>query len=170
MTPLTFQTHPTLPDPERRALFEWGPDVFQGSLYQLRWRAAELHVVGYLDGAPVTHVGLVRQTVGVGKDETVVGGVGGVVTVPSRQKQGLARQCLVKSHEVMRSEFGVAHGFLFCPDGLLKFYGGAGWKQIFEKVMIDQPQGKVTAPLLSMVMSFSAPWPSGTVDLRSLPW
>ena len=167
---LTYKIHRSLPDAERVALFEWGTDVFQGALYQLRWRAAERHVVGYLDGKPVTQVGLVKQEVVAGKEKRWVAGVGGVVTVPSQLRKGFARACLLRAHDVMKDELGVSHGFLFCPERLLGFYSGTGWRRIEDKVMIDQPQGKVTSPLLSMVISFGDAWPRGTVDLQSLPW
>jgi hypothetical protein len=79
---VTFRVHRTVPDSERTILFEWGPDIFEGSLYNLQWRPTDYHVIGYLEGHPVTHVGIVAHRVKVGSTKKLVGGIGAVVTVP----------------------------------------------------------------------------------------
>lgn len=167
---VSFKVHREMPPAEQKALFEWGPDIFGGSLYNLQWRGTDYHVVGYVDGEPVTHVGIVKHSVSVGASSRVVGGVGAVVTVPRRQKKGLAQMCLRRAGEYMRSDLNVAFGFLFCPERLVHFYAAGGWRKLNEKVIVNQPGGTIVAPLCSMVLEFSERWPEGPVNLESLPW
>ena len=166
---VSFRVHRTVPDSERKILFEWGPDIFEGSLYNLQWRPTDYHVIGYLEGQPVTHVGIVAHRVKVGSTKKLVGGIGAVVTVPKHQKRGLAKECLKWAHGYMKSNLRVEFGFLFCPERLLDFYESVGWKRVKENVLVDQPRGKVIAPICAMVFEFSEAWPSGPIDLDSYP-
>ena len=168
---LTFHVHRVIPAAEKKALFEWGTDIFSASLYNAKWRGTDHHVVGYVAGRPAVHVGLVAHRISVGSTKALVGGIGSVVTAPEFQKQGRARECLLWSHAYMQSELGVEFGYLFCPERLVKFYSSLGWKKLSDEVVVDQPgQTGVPAPLCSMVLEFSTPWPGGRVDLGSLPW
>ena len=167
---ITFKVLKTIPEFEHKTLFEWGPDIFQGSLYNLQWRPPDIHIVGYFEDQPVTHVGLVVHDVKVGSVRLKVGGIGGVVTVPQHQKKGFSKQCLVYSQAYIKSNFEAEFGFLFCPERLVDFYGSVGWKRITAAVLVDQSQGKVAPPLNAMVLEFSKVWPKGPVDLESLPW
>jgi GNAT superfamily N-acetyltransferase len=167
---VTFRVHRTVPDSERTILFEWGSDIFEGSLYNLQWRPTDYHVIGYLEGHPVTHVGIVAHRVKVGSTKKLVGGIGAVVTVPKHQKRGLAKECLKWAHGYMKSNLRVEFGFLFCPERLLDFYESVGWKRVKENVLVDQPGGKVIAPICAMVLELSEAWPSGPIDLDSYPW
>ncbi len=166
----SLQIRRELTDAEQKQLFEWEPDVFRGDEYGLQWRPADVHIVGYLDDAPISHVGMVTHHVKVGKQHCYVGGVGGVITVKSHQKQGWAAACLERARETLIEEFAVDYGFLFCQDRFVPFYGSLGWRLLPDKVTIDQPQGKVLAPVHSMVLEFDKPWPDGPVDIESLPW
>ena len=167
---INFKIHQKIPDQEVPLLYHWGTDIFGGSIYNLHWRPPEVHVIGYIDSKPVTHVGILKHQIVVGSNKIWVGGIGGVVTIPQVQKNGFAKQCLLRAQEYMVSDLSVEFGFLFCPDRMQKYYAGLGWHNIDEKVIIDQPTGKITAPLCSMVYVFSKPWPKGSVELGSLPW
>jgi len=164
---IAFKVHPEISASERKILFEWGPDIFHGSLYSLQWRPTDVHVVGYAGDEPVTHVGIVSHPVAVGSTRALVGGIGSVVTVPQKQKLGLAKECLRRAQSYMRSDLGVEYGFLFCPERLVEFYGRSGWRKLVEPVLVNQPGGKVTAPLCSMILEFAERWPEGPVDLGS---
>ena len=167
---ITFKVSRTIPTREQKKLFEWGTDIFGGSKYNLKWRPADYHVVGYLKEKPVTHVGIVKHSVRIGSVHKTVGGIGGVVTVPQKQKQGLAKICLLHTHSYMRHELAVEYGFLFCIERLVSYYSDIGWRIIDDRVLVNQPCGALFAPLCSMVFEFSEPWPKGLVKLDSLPW
>ncbi|MDA0660723.1 MAG: GNAT family N-acetyltransferase [Planctomycetota bacterium] len=167
---VTFQVVPTIAEDERKLLFDWAPDVFQGEHYGIQWRPADVHVVGYVDGHPATHVGVVSHHVQVGATICFVGGIGGVVTPLRFQKQGLARKCLQRAEEYLRSELAVEYGFLFCQDRLVPFYQASGWRKINEVVLIEQPLGQIESPVGCMVREYGDSWPVGPVTLHSWPW
>jgi hypothetical protein len=139
---VTFRVHRRVPDSERKVLFECAPDIFGVSLLQSAWRPTHHHVIGYLEGQPMTHVGVVAHHVRVGSTKKLVGGIGSVITVPKHQKRGLAKECLNWAHGFMKSNLSVGFGFLFCPERLLDFYGSVGWQRVKESVLVDQPRGK----------------------------
>lgn len=167
---VSFQILPAIAEDERKSLFDWAPDVFQGEHYGIHWRPAEFHVVGYVDGQPATHVGVVSHRVQVGATSPFVGGIGGVVTPQQFQKQGLARKCLKRAEEFIHSDLAVEFGFLFCQERLVDFYQASGWRKINEVVWIEQPTGRVESPVGFMVREFDASWPDGPVTLHSWPW
>jgi hypothetical protein len=167
---IRFKVRRRIPNSEQKILFEWGTDIFGGAKYHLEWRPADYHVIGYLKREPVTHVGIVKHSVRVGSVRKTVGGIGGVVTVPQKQRQGLAKMCLSYAHYYMRYELAVEYGFLFCLEQLVSYYRDIGWRMLENKVLINQPRGALFAPLPSMVFEFSPPWPEGLVTLDSLPW
>lgn len=100
-----------------------------------------------------------------------VGGIGGVVTVPTAQKKGLARQLMQHTAEFLEHEWKVAAGLLFCLPKMLAYYEALGWQRVESPVLIEQPEGKLASPLPVMVLPFhTEEWRHGSVELHSLPW
>ncbi len=160
-----------LTDEENRILFHWGENIFGDLTHQLTWRPKHLHFVLYADEKPVSHVGLLRHEVKVGDEPVKVAGVGGVVTVPAVQKQGVARKLMQHAARFMDTEWDVDAGLLFCLPKMEAYYARLGWQTIDGPVIVDQPTGRVASPLLVMVLTFhNQAWPKGEVDLQSLPW
>lgn len=159
---------------EYQQLFEWGEDIFGAQVESIQWRSEEWHGIVYLDGQPVSHVGLLKQDITVGDRPVTVGGVGGVVTVPAVQKQGYAGRALAFAADVLYSKLQVDFGLLFCAERLIPFYVQHGWQFVTNQVMFDQPgrREKVVSPLMrAMVLPCrQSDWPDGTMDLKSLPW
>ena len=161
-----------LGEEERRQLFEWGEDPFGVRDFQIRWRPKELHFVVESAGRPVSHVGVLRHTVAVGRRRVTVGGVGGVITRPDVQGSGYASLALTRATDFMRDELDVEFGFLFCRDPLVPFYERHGWRLIKAPVTVEQGDGPpLVMPINAMVLPFGArAWPEGAVSLESLPW
>jgi aminoglycoside 2'-N-acetyltransferase I len=158
-------------DEERRVLFEWGENIFGVEDTLLRWRPKDWHFFLDVDGRTVNHVGILKHTIRVGERAVVVGGVGGVVTVPEAQGRGYAQKTLQRAVEFMRDELGVEFGFLFCRDQLVPFYARQGWQLVNEPVEIEQDTGNIVSPFNVMVLGCrSDAWPPGAVSLDSRPW
>jgi aminoglycoside 2'-N-acetyltransferase I len=170
MTYEIIQTN-QLTDEETRLLFHWGKDIFGDLPHQLTWRPKELHFVLYAEEKPLSHVGLLRHEVSIKGESRTVAGLGGVVTVPEAQNQGIAHKLMQHAMNVMETEMDVDAGLLFCLPKMEAYYARLGWQTIEGPVIFDQPGGKVTSPLLVMVLPFhDKPWPIGKVDLQGLPW
>jgi GNAT superfamily N-acetyltransferase len=159
-----------LTDAEKDRLFEWGDDIFGAESYNLRWRPKEVHLILDVNGEPASHVGLVKHEVAVAGRPVLVGGVGGVVTVPAWQKHGYARELM--SHAVnFFAEWKVDAGLLFCMPHRVQFYESQGWSLVSDPVMIEQPEGEMVSPLLVMIIPVAGyRWPYGEVKLKSFPW
>ncbi len=154
----------------RRALFEWSDDPFQSKAWGLTWRPKEHHVLLYEEDRAVAHVGLVRATVLVGGVPLAVGGLGQVVTLPEFQGRGFGKACIQEAERVLREEWGLRHGLLFCFPRLKAFYEALGWVARREPVWISQPQGRVAFPEFSMAREWGLEWPEGEIEVGGMPW
>jgi GNAT superfamily N-acetyltransferase len=160
-------------DPEdRRVLFEWGKNIFGVEDALLQWRPKDTHFIFEADGRVASHVGVLKHTVSAGGVPVVVGGVGGVVTVPEMQGRGLARRAMRHAAAFMCEELGVEFGLLFCLDRLKELYESLGWRPVPERIEIEQAAGPIEAPFNMMVLPCGGAreWPRGAVKLNSLPW
>jgi len=161
----------TLDAADRERLFDWGEDIFGAQSLNLRWRSKDLHFLLYNDANLVSHAGILRHVVKVKGEPIVVGGLGGVVTLPEAQRKGFARRLVQLSMSFMESEWKVGAGLLFCLPRMVRYYESLGWQVLESPVVIDQPSGKIASPLLVMVLPFGGmKWPPGSVELQSFPW
>lgn len=160
-----------LSDEERRILFGWGEDIFAVNGLNIKWRPKDLHLFVDVDARPVTHVGLLRQTVTVGEHEVKVGGIGAVVTELKAHGKGYASYAMRYAANLMCQQWGVDFGLLFCREQLVKFYERLGWQRVKEPVEIEQPSGPITMPTVVMILPCRAQaWPAGAVKLNGFPW
>lgn len=160
-----------IPPRDAARLFDWGQDLWSIDRYRLAWRPWGSSFVGYLDEAPVTHTGVLTHTVRVDEQDVPVGGVAGVLTLPSARRQGFGARTLQAATDHLRDSEGVRHVLLFCRDPLIAFYGPLGWRRVPGPAIIQQPEGERPSPLNCLVLPlYGDPWPEGTVRLNSRPW
>jgi GNAT superfamily N-acetyltransferase len=160
-----------LTDEENRRLFGWGENIFGVAALNLIWRPKDVHFLMYSEGQPVSHVGVLRHVVSVDGEPVTVGGLGGVVTVPTARKKGFARQLMRHATNFLGHEWGVDAGLLFCLPELAAYYGALGWQEVKSPVLIEQPRGKIVSPLCVMVLPVRKEgWSFESTELRSLPW
>lgn len=165
-----------LTDREFKTFFAWGENIFGALPHTLTWRPKDIHFVLYADGKPLSHVGLLRHSVKVSGAPLTVAGLGGVVTVPGSQRCGLAQRMMEHAYEFMDREWDADAGLLFCLPEREAYYRRLGWQTLEVPVTIQQPGGshglrKMLSPLPVMVLPLgTTSWPSGPVDLDSLPW
>lgn len=168
---MDIQLLQTLPEAERQALFGWGEDVFDLRSYDLQWRLKDWHFVLYENGAPRAHASALRHEIALDGRPMVIGGLGLVITVPEARGRGFARQVIGRATEFLRKDLGASFGLLFCLPRLVPFYQSQGWQVVEPGMLIDQPRGKIRAPVQVMILSFGdQSWPAEQVDLGSLPW
>lgn len=160
-----------LTDEELKRLFGWGEDIFGTANSDLKWRPKDVHFLIYEDGKPASHASILRHEIAVGGKPLMVAGLGGVVTHPEAQGKGYARRLVRHASEFFEREWEVEAGLLFCLKRMVTYYGALGWQLLPEKVIIDQPSGKIVSPLEVMVLPCRGQsWPNGEVELKSLPW
>ena len=156
---------------EGQALFGWGENIFGTEDAGYTWRPKNHHFITEEGGRAVSHVGVVKTTVGVSGRELTVGGVGGVVTRPEAQGRHLAHAAMRQAAGFICHELGADFGMLFCLPRLEPFYARQGWLAINDEVELDQPAGKVVWPYRVMVLPCGGrEWPAGRVEVGGLPW
>ena len=158
-------------DEERQRLFGWGKDIFCANHLNLKWRPKDWHIFVDVEGSPATHVGLLRHTVTVGERPVKVCGVGGVVTAIDSHGKGYATHAMRYAQDLMRREWAVDFGLLFCLERLVPFYERLGWRRVNEDVRIEHTSGQINSPMVVMILPCKAKkWPAGSVKLNSFPW
>jgi predicted GNAT family N-acyltransferase len=156
---------------DRSGLAGGEKDPSQTSAYQLQWRPTEKHVFVVKEGATVCHVGLVGQTVEVQGKSVSVAGIGGVLARRECRGRGYCRIAMEAAEAFASSQMGVNFLLLFCRPALQSFYEHLGWANVASPVWVEQAQGIVLLPLISMVKCLGAErWPMGEVRLGSRPW
>jgi predicted acetyltransferase len=160
----------SLTDEEEAAILALG-DIWEAAHLNLNWRSKEEHIVRYVDGVFAGKVSVLKHSVVINDQEVLVGGVGGVITMPAFQGQGHAAALLRYMADYLRDHLKLSFGILFCRSTLVPFYAQFGWHLIEDTVYIQQPQRTITSPLPVMYASYSEQlWPKGTVHLNSEPW
>jgi predicted GNAT family N-acyltransferase len=146
-------------------------DPSETSVYQLQWRPTEKHVLVVQGGKTVCHVGLVGQTVEVQENSVSIAGVGGVLARRECRGRGYCRIAMEAAEAFALSQMAVNFILLFCRPALQSFYEHLGWVKVSSPVWVEQDQGKVLLPIVSMVKRLGAKqWPEGDVRLGSRPW
>ncbi len=103
----------------------------------LDWASSEWFILGYLEDAVVSLVGVLEREIKVGEKTIRVGGVGGVATQPAYQKRGYAGQLLKQTEQLLKDELNVPFGLLVCDPELLQYYGKFGWQAMQAPVFFD---------------------------------
>lgn len=174
MTPIperTIKLVRALSEAERQTLEGWGTNIFGADHFSLKWRPKDRHFLCYEQGELVSKVSLLKHEVYVEGHPIDVGGIGGVVTVPSACGRGHATALLQHTAAIMRDELAVPFGLLFCLETLAPFYERLGWQRVSQAVLIDHLPGKIICPMNTMTLACRRQkWPAGLVDLRSQPW
>jgi GNAT superfamily N-acetyltransferase len=146
-------------------------DPSQTSAYQLQWRPTEKHVLIVEGGRQVCHVGLVKHTVAIEGHAVPIAGIGGVLTRPEYRARGYGRIAMKAAEAFALSQMGVDFMLLFCRPALQSWYEGLGWVKVSSSVWVEQQQGTIVQPLVSMVRCLGPmQWPQGEVRLGCLPW
>jgi GNAT superfamily N-acetyltransferase len=136
------------------------------------WAAPQWSVFLWEDDEIISRVGMfVRRIVSNGEEKTI-GGVGGVMTHPSREGKGYASQAMREASRRFEADLKVSYALLFCHPHLVAFYKRLGWKPFEGKLLVEQPGGKVEFSVHGpMVLDIKEPAPfGGSLDLNGLPW
>jgi len=136
------------------------------------WASAQWSVFLWDQDELVAKVGLhVREITSNGEPKTI-GGVGGVMTHPARQGQGLASQAMRETARLFDEELQVSFALLFCRPHLVEYYKRLKWKPFHGTVFVEQPEGRIEFSANgAMVLDVKEQAPvDGTLDLNGLPW
>lgn len=138
---------------------------------------ADVHVIATESGHVVGHVGFQPRSIGVGAQDVMVAGVGGVLVHPGNRTAGLGRELMRAARARMIEDPGLLFGYLGCREEVVPFYIRASWSRIdvvehctsrADQTTVETSAG---APILVLpVHARLEDWPPGDIDLRGTPW
>jgi aminoglycoside 2'-N-acetyltransferase I len=136
------------------------------------WASPQWSILLWDQDELVSRVGLLVREIDSEGIIKSIGGIGGVMTLPAKQGQGLASQALREASKHFDTDLNVAYALLFCRPHLVEFYKRLRWKPFQGKVYVEQPHGKVEfSSNGAMVLDVKEPAPlNGELDLNGLPW
>jgi GNAT superfamily N-acetyltransferase len=120
---------------------------------------------------PVSHAAVLKHPAIANGSAALIGGIGGVVTIPQAQSRGYASLLVRHATDFLRDQWDVDFALLFCIDRMVGYYERLGWKVVQCEVQIDQPAGKIRCPLHVMTFPFNGQFETiESLDLQSAPW
>lgn len=159
---------------QKRTLYHWGEDIFGVSGIDtagLRWREFLTGFLLTVDGQPTSYFRALSQVCCVNGAPVLVGGLGGLVTLPSAQRRGYGSRLVKAALTALRDHWHVEAALAFCLDPLLAFYRRLGALVIPCPVIVESETGPRAAPFHALWWPFRNDlWPVTTFDLRSPLW
>lgn len=107
----------------------------------IEWSDGQFRVLAWDNDAWGAIVEILKRTIIVGEREVVVGGVGGVMTVPAMRGRGLATSAMRHAADFICGKLQADAGMLFCTQALIPFYERLGWYDLQRKITYHQSDG-----------------------------
>jgi GNAT superfamily N-acetyltransferase len=160
---------------ESHQLWGWGENIFGTAHLNLTYRpkdGEELRFVLYTEAdGPVSHAAVLKHHARANGQQVLIGGIGGVVTIPAAQRRGHAALLVRHATRFLRDEWKADLALLFCVDRMRGYYERLGWRKVMCEVLIDQPAGKVPSPFHVMTTPFTPQFAIlESLDLDSASW
>lgn len=123
------------------------------------------------DAKVVSALDLYYREAFAGGQRVILGGVGGVATLPEEQRKGYAGLALREAARFMCLDMGVDFGLLVCADEKVPYYGKFGWQLVPGPLKFTQSYGETTVKWPVMVLPCKDDaWSPGLIDLCGKPW
>jgi GNAT superfamily N-acetyltransferase len=175
---LEFVATDQLSDLQKNGLRQLGSAVYPPEVVAIlpgrffTWASPQWSVLLWDQDELVSRVGLITREIISNGETKSIGGIGGVMTHPARQGQGLASQGMREAARLFDEELKVAYALLFCRSNLVEYYKRLMWKPFQGQVFVEQPQGKIEFSVNgAMVLDIKESAPlNGSLDLNGLPW
>lgn len=151
----------------------WGPwDPRAGYGYA----RGDLHALVRRDGQLLGYAASARRFIGVGAEEVLIAGTGGVLTRKDARGTGIGRMLLTELQGASRGIAPADFGFLGCREEIVPFYEACGYTRVEAPILDVSPQDAMTVvkghgpTMICPGTRATGSWPAGTIDLRGLPW
>lgn len=148
---------------------EWGP--LPEDTEPIHWAQPAIHVIGWLEGCPVSHAGILPRAVMAGGKSLRVGGIGSVCTHPDHLRRGYAHRLMEAAHRHIRQANLAEFAMLFCAQKTTSLYQEFGYQVVESPLWMEQPNSRRLFDSPKMVLPLADfPWPDGEIDIQGLPW
>jgi aminoglycoside 2'-N-acetyltransferase I len=147
------------------------PEIMATVIWRdISWAHANIRFFARIGGDAVSHAGLYLRRGTNNGENALIGGIGGVMTLPRARRQGCAEGTMRAAAETMRGE-GCDFGLLFCESHNVAFYERLGWGIFPGDVFCEQPAGRMKFDMMHTMVLPVASTPRPTmIDLCGLPW
>ncbi len=141
-------------------------------MHGIEWSHAQRRILLYIDDVVRAVAGIHERVVLCDGQKIAVAGVGGVMTEPEFQGQGLGKLVMLHLVDLLKKEANCAFSLLFCEDHNVGFYAKMGWLRFAGDLVVEQ-HGR-SGPFAfrnTMVLPVTKPAQvTGHIDLCGLPW
>lgn len=170
------------PAPLRSVIARWYRDVFpdvnaQGIDTSGRaWAEGDYRVLAWYDGEWGGIVEILQREIRVGGQPVLVGGVGGVMTLPHMRGRGLGKAAMQSAADFICGALGADAGMLYCLDALVPYYAALGWQVVNRPVHYQQPTGAGvldtpnTDDNVMILPCGGFAFPAGEIDVQGTLW
>jgi GNAT superfamily N-acetyltransferase len=136
------------------------------------WAGPEWSVMVKAKGRVVSHAGIQLRVVRVGEQRVLVGGIGGIMTLPAWRGRGFARAALRKAVAFLDHWLGVPFALVICPAEAAAFLRRLGWQLVDAPIVCDQAgrQVALSGEVALVLPGQAGAWPPGPIDLCGPPW
>ncbi len=107
----------------------------------IEWTDGDFRVLAWDDEVWGAVVEVIKRTITVGDRAVVVGGIGGVMTVPAMRGRGMAKSAMRHAMDFICDELRADAGMLFCARETIPFYEKLGWYDLQRKITYHQSNG-----------------------------
>lgn len=137
----------------------------------ISWAPSILHIYGKIEARIVSNVGVIKREILVGDCRFMVGGIGGVATLPQYRRRGYARQLFEQANEYLKKDHDISFGMLFCAPEKVQYYALSGYIEVHNPLYIHiKGQRKLFTDTKMVLPISTTPWPEGEVDIQGSPW
>lgn len=142
----------------------------------LEWQGSDYRILVWQDGKWGAIVGVLPRTIHVGEQAFLIGGVGGVMSLPHMRGKGLAKVAMRHAIEFICADLKASAGMLYCAPETVPFYASLGWQTIERQITHHQSDGaRVLDTHLKQNNAMIYPcgdftFPAGDVDVKGKLW
>lgn len=133
--------------------------------------APTLHFFGKMNKRIVSIVSLMEREISINGQMIIVGGIGGVATLPEWRKQGIAGDLMKLATSAILNEPRFKFGMLFCDAKLNGYYSRFGYEVIPNRIMLTYKGIRKPSDETTMVLKKTdEEFPVGVVELQDASW
>lgn len=147
------------------------PEVMARVIWrEVIWAHADKRIFAYWNEEAACHVGLYLRHGRNGERDVLIGGIGGVMTLPDKRKNGCAGAAM-RQAELLMKDARCDFGLLFCEPHNVPFYERLGWQIFAGDVFCEQPTQRIRFDMMhAMALPLISAPASRIIDLCGLPW
>jgi len=147
------------------------PDDDEGWWDESGQNTPTLHFLGKMEGRIVSNVSLVEREIAVNGRKYIIGGIGGVATLPEWKRKGIAASLMNAATQFILENPRFEFGMLFCETRMIHYYARFGFEVIVNAVFLTHKGMRERSNDTIMILRTGhRNFPEGVVELPGGSW